>query len=188
MGLFSGSSSQGSPFPHGAPFQRSTGTLDRASRHQIWDLDTNHVQATQGQVFYTYSKGEASSSNIRSMVNNLDAFARETKLPIGYVLHLVSSAKPPASEDRELTTAMFNRHAGRITGLAVVIEADGFTGAALRSAVTMVFMMTCRGFPTRTFPNIRAAADWLAERQRVPAAEIIRLSEEAHGALRRAGT
>lgn len=174
MGLFSGSSAQGSPF------QRSAGTLDRTSRHQIWDRDANHVQAALGQIFYTYSKGEASSGNIRSMVTNLDNYAKQGSLSFGYILHLVSTARPPALEDRDLITAMFNKHGGRLSGLAVVIEAEGFAGAALRSAVTMVFMMTCRGFPTRTFSTLRAAAEWLSERQRVPTSEIIRLTEEAH--------
>lgn len=150
---------------------------------RVWDRDSQHIQASVDSVYYTYTMGDARPENIDSMVNNLATFVRTNEGQVAYLFHVVAGAKPPSNEDRARTTAMFNRHAAKLSGVAIVIEASGFAGALLRSAVTMVFGMTRRGFETRTFEDVISAGHWLAQRQGVPASEIIAMAAEARAAL-----
>lgn len=135
-----------------------------------------------GSVFYAYTMGDTRPSNIDRMVNNLDAFVREREGLVGCLFHVIAGAVPPSSHDRARTTEMFNRHAARLSGVAVVIEA-GFSSALLRSAVTMVFDMSRRDFDTRTFEDVVAASAWLAPKQDMSAAEIVTTGAEARAAL-----
>lgn len=131
------------------------------NRH-VWDHDADHVQASLDRVYYTYTRGNASRQNIDSMVRNLDQFVRQTNEPIGYVFHVVAGAKPPSDEDRERVTQMFNKHGTRLLGVAVVVEAAGFSGAMLRGAVAMVFTLTRKGFQSKTFEDTAGAAGWIS--------------------------
>ena len=147
---------------------------------RIWEQDDSHVQVSFGNVFYTYTRGSADSGRIASMVRSLEQILKERPSEkIGYLFHVVAGASPPSSEDRERVTEMFNKHASRLSGVAVVVEAAGFSGAMLRSAVTMVFVMTRRGFESRTFEDVHMAAGWRAPRVGMPAGEIVRLAGEA---------
>lgn len=111
------------------------------------------------------------------MVRNLADFARLSGQPLGYVLHLAPTASAPSVTDGARTTTMFNKYALRLAGVAIVVEANGFAGAALRSAVTMVFVMNREGFKTRTFAHPNAAASWLAHLLHIDASVITGLSE-----------
>jgi len=149
---------------------------------RIWERDDEHIQVSVGSVFYAYTMGDTRPSNIDRMVNNLDAFVREREGLVGCLFHVIAGAVPPSSHDRARTTEMFNRHAARLSGVAVVIEA-GFSSALLRSAVTMVFDMSRRDFDTRTFEDVVAASAWLAPKQEMSAAEIVTTGAEARAAL-----
>lgn len=146
---------------------------------RIWDRDLDHVQASNGPVFYTYTRGTARSENIRSMVKNLDRFAAENPGKFSYLFHVTSGAKPPSGDDRSETTAAFNRHAERLNGVAVVIEASGFSGSVLRSAVTMVFSFYRKGFELKTFEDLASAASWLAAKQNLRPEQVLTLTDNA---------
>lgn len=150
---------------------------------RIWERNDEHIQVSVGSVFYAYSMGDTRPSNIDRMVDNLDAFVREREGLVGCLFHVIAGAVPPSSHDRARTTEMFNRHASRLCGVAVVIEATGLSSALLRSAVTMVFDMSRRDFDTRTFEDVVAASAWLAPKQDVPASEIVTTGAEARAAL-----
>lgn len=154
---------------------------------RIWDHDADHVQASLDGVYYTFSRGDARPENIDSMVSNLDSFARQRDGKFGYIFHVVAGARPPSSSDRSKTTAMFNKHAARLSGVAIVIEADGFAGAMLRSAAHMVFAMSRKGFDSKTFDSVQSAAEWIAERQRTRAHALLNLVSDAHAVLARTG-
>ena len=150
---------------------------------RIWERRDEHIQVSVGSVFYTYTMGDARSANIDRMVANLAAFIREREGSVGYLFHVVAGAMPPSTEDRARTTEMFNAHAAKLSGVAVVIEATGSSGTLLRSAVTMVFDMTRREFETRTFEDVVAASAWLAPKQAMSASDIVTTGAEARAAL-----
>jgi hypothetical protein len=147
---------------------------------RTWDQGEDHIQVTIGSVFYTYKSG---SSHVDKVLRNLSAFVLENAGPVGYLFHVVPGANPPSADERARTTEMFNRHASKLSGVAVVIEATGISGALVRSAVTMVFDMTRRDFETRTFEDVVAASAWLAPKQWMGAAELVTASAEARAAL-----
>lgn len=155
------------------------------SARRVWDVDRDHVQASQGSVFYTYSQGQARRENIDSMVRNLVEFAGHSRKPIGFILHVVASASPPSPEDGARVTATLNKHAAKILGVATVVEAQGFAGAVLRGAVAMVFILNRGPFKTRTFEDVTHAAYWLAGLLHVPRQEILELAAYAREVLER---
>lgn len=138
---------------------------------------------TIGSVFYTYKSRNSQANMVDRMLRNLSAFVTENTGPVGYLLHVVPGADPPSADERARTTEMFNRHAANLSGVAVVIEAAGISGALVRSAVTMVFDMTRRDFETRTFDDVVAASAWLGPKQWMGASEIVTASAEARAAL-----
>jgi len=149
---------------------------------RVWEQNDEHIQVSVGSVFYAHTLSDVRPANITSMMANLDAFVRESEGLVGCLFHVVAGAVPPSSHDRARTTEMFNRHATRLSGVAVVIEAI-FPSALLRSAVTMVFDMTRREFDTRTFEDVVPASEWLAPKQAMSASEIVTTAAEARAAL-----
>lgn len=135
-----------------------------------------------GSVFYAYTMGNIRPTNIDRMLANLDTFVRQREGSVGCLFHVVAGAAPPPNHDRARTTEMFNKHAARLSGVAVVIEATS-PSVLLRSAVTMVFDMTRREFETRTFEDVVAASAWLAPKQVMTASEIVTTGAEARAAL-----
>ena len=150
---------------------------------RIWERNDEHIHVSVGSVFYAYTMGDTRPSNIDRTMANLDAFVAESEGLVGFLFHVVAGAVPPSNHDRARTTEMFNKHAARLSGVAVVIEATGFPSALLRSAVTMVFDMTRREFETRTFEDVVAASAWLAPKQAMTASEIVTTGAEARAAL-----
>lgn len=146
---------------------------------KVWALDHNHIQASEGRVFYTWSGGQASPENIRSMVDNLLEYVEGNQPPLGYVLHLAQNARPPASEDRVRATSAFNQCAGRLAGIAIVLEATGFASALLRGAINAVFFIQRQGFTPRVFDSIQSAADWLGPKTHTLPANIVALARHA---------
>lgn len=128
---------------------------------RIWDTDTGHIQVSEDRVYYTCSIGGASSQNIASLVHNVREFVRASDEPVAFILHVSGTARPPSGEDRRRATEAFNACAPRLAGVALVVDATGFSGALLRSALTMVFMIARKGFAARIFENITDATDWL---------------------------
>lgn len=146
---------------------------------KVWAVDRDHIQASEQRIFYTWSCGQASPENMRSMVSNLMAFVEATPAPLGYVLHLASSARPPTSEDRIRATNAFNECGPRLAGVAIVLDATGFASALLRGAVNAVFFIQRQGFTPRIFDSIQAAADWLGPKTRTLPANIVALARHA---------
>ena len=142
------------------------------ARH-IWEIDSGHIQFSHERVYYTCSRGEATPHNIDSMVANLQAFVKQQRAPVGYILEVASGARPPSASDRARVTAAFNRCAPQIAGVALILGAQGFPAALLRSALTMVFMMSRRGFPVSSFEKTEDAAQWLGPKVNLAPAEIV---------------
>ena len=146
------------------------------STRRVWDLDADHIQVSEGRVFYTFSSGAATHANMKSMIRNVHDFVHASDLPVGYVLHLSSNARPPISQDRDRATAMFNACGTRLAGVALVVDASGFTGALLRGASNAVFIMQRRAFTPRVFESIQDAADWLAPKVNMLPAQVVMLA------------
>ena len=142
-------------------------------KRRTWDQDEEHVQASFGPIFYTRTIGKAKPSNVRSMVANFHNFVRESEGPVGYILHLGADSTPPDGEDRPKVSDMFNRNAARLAGVAIVIDAQGFKGAMIRSTVTMAFSIARRGYESSTFDDVIKAAGWLSPRVNMSPSEVI---------------
>jgi hypothetical protein len=148
-------------------------------RRHVWDIDSDHVQVSCDRVYYTYTRGDATPQNIASMVANLQAFIKPHRKQIGYILEVTGGARPPSAEDRARVTNEFNRCGAQLAGVALILGEQGFKAALLRSALTMVFMMSRKGFPVRIFEQIEDAAQWLGPGLDIAPAEIVELSRSA---------
>jgi len=150
---------------------------------RIWDQDNEHVQASFGPVFYTRTIGVAKPANIRTMVANFNTFVRESQGQIGYILHLGSDSTPPVGDDRSKVSDMFNLNASRLAGLAIVIDAQGFKGAMIRSTTTMAFSIVRRGYDSNTCEDMIKASSWLGPRVGISQSEIIAATGETASLL-----
>jgi hypothetical protein len=142
-------------------------------------MDRHHIQVSEQRIFYTWSEDQASPENIRAMIQNLYDFCAANQPPMGYILHLATTARPPSAEDRIRSTEAFNRCAARLAGVAIVLDAKGFAGALLRSAVNAVFFIKRQGFTPRVFESVHLAADWLGAKTFTPSGNIVELARYA---------
>lgn len=83
------------------------------------------------------------------------------------LIRLGELAKPPEREAREGITRMMRTLVDHSDGWALVIEADGFLGAALRSVAAGMSMLRTKVVPQRPFSNVEEGAAWLG---RLPSA------------------
>lgn len=152
-------------------------------QRRIWDQDDEHVQASFGPLFYTRTIGVAKPANVRTMVANLNTFARESECQIGYILHLGANSTPPDGDDRPRVWDMFNRNAARLAGVAIVVDAQGFKGSMIRSTVTMAFSISRRGYESSIVDDMVKASSWLGPRLGMSQSEILGLSGDAASVL-----
>jgi hypothetical protein len=147
---------------------------------KIWEATDGYVQASSGTVYYFHAQGAATPEAVRSMVVNFERFVDGSPDPIGYIFEVGTGSSPPTAADRAQITAAFNRHAPKIGGLAIVINATGFIGAVQRASTNAVFAMHREGFDTKTFDTIRRAVEWIAQKQSTPAPQIFELIDVAN--------
>lgn len=96
---------------------------------------------------------------------HFDAWASQLRQR-GMVLTVVRSRVASPSDEVRRALADFRAHGRRaLCAMASVYEADGFTGAALRSVATNISLSSNAGFPQRSFGDLDAAADWLCQQR-----------------------
>ena len=82
--------------------------------------------------------------------------------PVAY-LHVSESTAPPPAETRNAVIQRLNRHieSGACLGAALVVNRDGFAGAALRALFTAVLAAARPAAPMKIFGRVEDAAAWL---------------------------
>lgn len=80
-------------------------------------------------------------------------------------VHIVTAhaSSPPTPEARDALNVMHARYAHTVGCAAVVIERGGFTGVAVRSAVTGLIMLAPKHYRIKVFDHVDEAAPWLVE-------------------------
>lgn len=78
------------------------------------------------------------------------------------LVRLGSLSKPPEKEARDHITQMMQTLEGRSDGWALVIEAGGFLGAALRSVAAGMSMVSNKAVAQRPFKTLAEGCEWLA--------------------------
>jgi hypothetical protein len=134
---------------------------------KTWVKDPDQILASLGPTLYMYAPGAATAENRKAMIAAVDRFVESTSGSVSFLMHLTAQSKPPPADERREVKAAFDRCGQRLAGIAIVVEADGFAGSVLRSAVTMIFAMNRGGFQSKVFRDIKGASAWLADKQGV---------------------
>jgi hypothetical protein len=80
-----------------------------------------------------------------------------------YYVCMDQGTAPPDEATRAALRALGDRMSGRMLGVAAVIDLPGFTGAALRGAVTSIGLALRRRMRLRAFDLPEPAAAWARE-------------------------
>jgi hypothetical protein len=72
-----------------------------------------------------------------------------------------AGAELPDAEERASLLGALRRYQSQLQCAALVIEAKGLKGVAIRASVTSITMITRAGHPTGTFATVDEAAAWL---------------------------
>jgi hypothetical protein len=83
---------------------------------------------------------------------------------VGILLVIEPMATPPGPDTRPLFAAAMRQHGAKMKGVAYAVLTGGFSGAAVRSAITAISFVARAPYPTRTFSSVDDAATWLASR------------------------
>jgi hypothetical protein len=99
---------------------------------------------------------------------------------IGCVVVLPDASRPPPEEVRAAIVALLDRLSGvGLRGLVYVVESSGFSGAAVRAALTGMLMVRRRPYATAVRATVRDGLAWLLPYVRQAAA----LADEADLAI-----
>ncbi len=82
----------------------------------------------------------------------------------GVVVVVEPEASPPGADTRPMFAKAMRDCGDQNAGVAYVIPADGFRGAAIRSAVTGLSLLAREPYPTKVFRSLPEATAWLAPR------------------------
>lgn len=81
---------------------------------------------------------------------------------IGCVVVLPYASRPPPGETRAAIVALLDRLSGvGLRGLVYVVESSGFSGAAVRAALTGILMVRRRSYATAVRATVRDGLAWL---------------------------
>jgi hypothetical protein len=94
---------------------------------------------------------------------------RETALAhtvegVAIAILLEAGASPPAADARAILAAGMRESGRHIRGVAYVVSAGGFAGAALRGAITGLSLLAREPYPTQVHADAPGASAWLAKR------------------------
>lgn len=134
-----------------------------ASDVEVYDRDDLHAQLAWRRLYVCYTVGPATPANIDSLVRNFRKFAIRTTGPIGFALLTRQTTKPPDGEARKKVQDCFATFRDRLQCVAICIEADGFTGAIIRSVASSLFVLSQPGLNVKFFSKTADSIPWVAE-------------------------
>ncbi|MFT5353427.1 MAG: hypothetical protein ACI9KE_000625 [Polyangiales bacterium] len=126
--------------------------------------DETHCQCVTGNIYTLYTLGEASSDNIHKLVTHFDRFATSARGDIACIIITGAATSPPDGDDRRKVANVMAKHRARLKGLAIVLQAEGFRGAIIRSVAAGIFILPNPGYPTKFFAKPGDSSAWVAER------------------------
>jgi hypothetical protein len=109
-------------------------------------------------------RGETTADRARKATEVLREMAEQRAGGIGIAVVVEPKAPPPEADVRPLFTAAMRECGPRIRGVAYVVPAGGFRGAAVRAAITGLSLVAREPYPTHVFAESERAAAWIAER------------------------
>ncbi|HEX2730966.1 MAG TPA: hypothetical protein VHM70_05150 [Polyangiaceae bacterium] len=119
--------------------------------------DDAHAICVLGRVLLTYSLAQPNAAYLQSwtgVVGKLEA-------PILVLTVIDSRARAPDAASKAAIAQTITRNQHKIGAFCYVIEGDGFAGAAMRSALSLISLGTRYPFPQRVTATAREAAPWL---------------------------
>jgi hypothetical protein len=127
---------------------------------QIHSADRTHVLATwRGHVVALWD----GAPQLPAVQRFAELLAKQVDARPGgvvYLAQLPATLALPDSQVREAFAKAGRAVSGRIAGIAVTVEGDGFRAAAVRAMVTGIGMMVGGRLPLRCFRSLAEAAAW----------------------------
>jgi hypothetical protein len=125
----------------------------------------NSAGATLENVVVFFTRAAPAPDVIARLSAQVDVVARRHPQGTGY-LHVIAPREGASLGDdaaaREGFTGIMRRAEPHGRGAAVVIERDGFLGAALRAMITTIVLAVRPKIPIKVFAAVEEAAAWLA--------------------------
>jgi hypothetical protein len=106
-------------------------------------------------------RGRANLARAQKVAVHLNETAAEHE-SMGLVTILEASAPAPDPDVRPYFADGLRKLGGRMRGLAYVVTAGGFGGAATRAAISGLCLLARAPYPTRVFAAPHDASAWLA--------------------------
>ena len=128
---------------------------------------------TGGKLLVVRSLGPAHRETIDLVYDTLQSMMQKTTGQVGFALITGAEAMPPEGDDRKRVSDLLKEHADRIAGVGMVMLAQGFRGAIVRSAASALFVLPRPGYTTKIFGDEASCAQWLAGRMTESEREIV---------------
>jgi len=122
--------------------------------------DREHCLAVAGRTVVSFSLQPPSPGFLRAWAAAMDRLAQQSSEPISALTVIDSSARVPDDAAKADIRNTVLRHQKQMCALAYVIEGQGFTAAAMRSAISFISLLGRYPFPQKTFANIAGATAW----------------------------
>jgi hypothetical protein len=106
-------------------------------------------------------KHEATLEGVGELERAVEAFATAKQEGFAVLVVVEPNAPAPSAATRQAIANSLRRGAGRVHCSAVVFEAAGFRGSAVRAVVAGMTMLAKQPYPHRVFDSVTAAATWM---------------------------
>lgn len=163
--------------------------LDSASvsnvRESLRVVNGDHATQVSWQNLYVCNAtGPATPADIDGLVTRFDAFAsRRHDRPIAFLLITQAKSLPPAASDRRLVIDLLAKHAGKLGGVGISLEGEGFTNAIIRSVASAVFLLPRTGYEVRFFSRPAESVAWLSRIAQREVEDVLQLLQAAQQPL-----
>jgi len=95
-----------------------------------------------------------------------------TRAAIGFLCIIEPTSTPPDEAMKKASADMLHECEADLTGIAAVIEGDGFRAAMIRAVLSTIQMLFgARGFDVKYFADVPTACAWLAAQHTERSAE-----------------
>ena len=126
-------------------------------------MDEVHCIANFMDIQISISRGEPGIAFLEQSIRLLRASAKEYPKGVGLLIVISADAPPPSEAAREHIKKGLIQLSGVLKGAARVIEGQGFTSAAKRSALSLLDLLLRMPYPTKIFGSTSEASVWLVQ-------------------------
>ena len=130
---------------------------------QIHYQDSTCAVGSWKNVFISVHGAAATADQLRALRRALNPhYARwagnTCSISLAEAAATVATATPESREE----TARLNRDFPVSLGSALIVEGAGFRGAAIRTMLSGIYLVTRQSYPRKIFDTLAQAAEWLA--------------------------